>query len=154
MRGKRWHGLLARRAADDAEALGFRVDIEETFTMPMGGRNAVDIVARRGSLTVLIEVETTARHAVDNAVKARALELPLIIVAPESRLRRRIMRDLARAELEGQRILVLAPAQVGHGLMGFISNSERGESEENETERKLRLGQAQRGRAKASGGSS
>ena len=75
------------------------------------------------SLTLAIEVETTCRHAADNAWKAVQVSVPLWFVVPRRRLQFEIARKLDPLGLRpgGEPIKILLSGQVEQELVRYLS---------------------------------
>ena len=84
---------LSQTACDRA---GFDTDVEAPVALPDGRTDYIDLLAKRGDLTLAIEVETTDRYVVTNARKAAALGLTLWIVTANPAMRRRVQAKLKR----------------------------------------------------------
>ena len=97
LRGSTWHNHQVLDAAMQLWAIGCSVDLEYALPLPHGRTDVVDICANYGSEKFIVEVESTTRHAADNACKAAALGLPLWIVVPTRKLQKTIQRKLQSA---------------------------------------------------------
>ncbi len=123
-RGGAFHAYLVAGLAGVLEREGFAVTIEHPLRMEDGCRDFVDILAGREGRLVAFEVETTARHALDNALKATRLHLPLCIVVPSRKIRSMVAGKLqsARLDRETDRIWILLPGEVQRRLKGCFSS--------------------------------
>jgi len=122
MRGKPFHNLMV----DDTKATLDRFFEEVGLEYRLRRNNIVtdlDVFARRGSMTLAVEVETTDRHALDNARKAAAVGVPLWIIVPTRALQRRLVRRLAPLGLRpgGRPICVLLLGQLEQALTHYLS---------------------------------
>ena len=83
----------------------------------------LDLWASGPSGTLAVEIETTPRHALDNARKAAAVEVPLWIVVPTRALRRRLLQRLEPLALRpgGQPICVLLLGELQQALTNCLS---------------------------------
>lgn len=81
-----------------------------------------DVFAQRGSVTLAFEVETTSRHAVDNARKASLVGVPMWIVVPRRRLKLELKRKLNPLGLRpgGEPIKILLLAQLEQELRNYL----------------------------------
>ncbi len=93
MRGKVFHN----RIAEEAKAI-FSNHSWQIYAEHRCRKNDIttyfDLFAVKGNQAIACEVETTSRHAVDNALKAQAVGVVLWIVVPTRTLRRQIERKL------------------------------------------------------------
>ena len=99
MRGGVLHNLIAAEVRRILKAEGFWVGLERPVRLEDGRRDFVDVLARRGSCILGVEVETSPRGVVGNVAKARSLGLPLWVVTPNGRIRGAVLRKLARSGL-------------------------------------------------------
>lgn len=108
MRGAPFHNGLARQVQQVFERFGWRVWTERRIRAN-GVTTYVDLYAVKGGDTLACEIETTDRHALDNAQKAGVVGIPLWLVAPTRQIKRQIVRRLDAAGLTsgGQPIHVL-----------------------------------------------
>jgi hypothetical protein len=88
-----------------------------------GATTCFDVFARQGRLTLAFEVETTSRHAVDNAVKASLVGVPLWIVVPRRLLKLKVARKIQPLNLRpgNQPIKILLLGQLQQELMKYLS---------------------------------
>ena len=93
MRGKAFHN----RIADQAKAI-FISHYWQVHTEHRYRKNGIttyfDLFAVKGDQAIACEVETTSRHAVDNALKAQAAGVVVWIIVPTRAMRRQIERKL------------------------------------------------------------
>lgn len=122
MRGNRLHNFKATEVKEKAGKFFDFANCEYRFH-----RNGVttyfDVFAQRGSVTLAFEVETTSRHAVDNARKASLVGVPLWIVVPRRRLKLELTRKLNSLGLRpgGEPIKILLLAQLEQELRNYLS---------------------------------
>ena len=95
MRGGGFHNYLVGEAEMILREMGFKTAREHPETLPGGGKNFVDLLARREGLTVCIEAETTARNVLSNAIKADQIGCPLIVLVPNAAVRKAVIRKLS-----------------------------------------------------------
>jgi len=122
MRGKPFHTLMAYQI----KAILDRFFEDVRLEYRRRGNNIVtdlDLFARRGSTTLAVEIETTDRHALDNARKAAAVGVLLCIIVPTRALQRRLVRRLAPLGLRpgGRPICVLLLGQLEQALTHYLS---------------------------------
>ena len=98
MRGKAFHNKMAA----DAKTI-FSSHCWQVYTEHRYKKDAVttyfDLFAVKDDHAIACEIETTARHALDNAVKARAVGVDLWIIVPSRTLLRRIERKLKSSNI-------------------------------------------------------
>jgi len=122
MRGQPFHNLIA----DQAKAVldGFFEHVESEYPIRRSGAvTFLDLFAYGESGTLAVEVETTERHAIDNARKAAAVDVPLWIVVPTRALRNRLVHRLKELALMpgGQPICVLLLGELEQALTHCLS---------------------------------
>ena len=85
----------------------------------------LDLLAVRGNKKIACEVETPARHAVDNAAKALSAGVDLWIIVPSRTLRRQIEHKLVSSELntKHKNIRILLFCQLEAELDNFQKNN-------------------------------
>jgi hypothetical protein len=115
MRGKAFHNHLAAQVARDFLRAGFGVWAEYGLRLPDGQTDFVDVLAGREGATIACEVETTARHVLENVAKAQALQLTLWVVVPN----RQIWSAVARKVRKIHRTSSAVPVQIL--LVGEVS---------------------------------
>lgn len=98
MRGARFHNELARRAKELFELSGWHVQMEKRI-QDNDVTTYIDLYATQAGRVLACEIETTDRHALDNAHKAIAVDLALCFVVPTLGLKRCIMRKLSKIGL-------------------------------------------------------
>jgi len=122
MRGKPLHNLLANRTRRPMEA-----SFERVWTEHKRHRNGtitfLDLFGQTGPVQLAIEVETTARHAVDNARKAAAVDVPVWFIVPHSRLQRALQSKFEMLNLSpgGETIKILLLGQLEQALTNYLS---------------------------------
>ncbi len=122
MRGKAFHNLLVQET--QSRLAEFFDEVEAEYPIRRGGVvDFLDLFAQGPSGTLAVEVETTLRHALDNARKAAAVEIPLWIVVPTRALRRHLLRQLESLDLGpgGQPICVLLLGELQQALTHYLS---------------------------------
>lgn len=82
MRGKEFHNYQVDIFASNLESQGWIVRKEYPISLGNKRKNYADITAWKSGKILLVEVETTTRHLLDNIAKAAALNLPLIVILP------------------------------------------------------------------------
>jgi len=93
MRGKAFHNRMAEEAKVIFSNHGWQVYTEHRYRKN-GITTYFDLFAVKGKQAIACEIETTSRHAVDNAVKAQVVGVVLWIIVPRRTLRRQIERKL------------------------------------------------------------
>lgn len=78
----------------------------------------LDLFAREEQSMLACEIETTARHGVDNAIKAAAIDIPLWIIVPNNKVKIKISRKLKPLKLRpgGKPIKILLLGQLQREL--------------------------------------
>ena len=123
LRGGAFHNSLVLQAAVAFRRAGFAVWLEHPLRLRDGCTNVVDILACRGPLRVICEIETTPRNVLLNASKAGEVGLPLLIVVPTRRIWSAVASRLDRHVSPADRhlISILLPDQLVKGLTNFLS---------------------------------
>lgn len=98
MRGKAFHNQIAEEVKTVFNGHGWQVSTEHRYRKN-GITTFFDLFAVKGNKRIACEVETTIRHAVDNALKAQATGVALWIIVPTRALRRQIEHKLGYLEL-------------------------------------------------------
>lgn len=112
MRGDPFHNELAGEVRVLLERLGWQVSTEKRF-MAAGTTAYFDLFAVKDGRGIALEIETTARHALDNAQKARAIGVPVWFVVPRRRTKRQIVRKLdACLDAGGESVKVLLLGEI------------------------------------------
>ncbi len=89
MRGKTFHNRIAEEAKTIFSNHLWQVHTEYRYRKN-GMTTYLDLFAVKGNQAIACEIETTIRHAVDNALKAQTAGLVLWIIVPTRTLRRQI----------------------------------------------------------------
>lgn len=122
MRGEPLHNFIARDVEKTASK--FFPFVRSEYRV---GRDGVttyfDTFAQNDSVALAFEVETTARHAVDNAIKAISVGVPIWVIVPNRRLQRQLDRKLNLPELRpgGEDIKILLLRQLEQELRDYLS---------------------------------
>jgi hypothetical protein len=122
MRGQLFHNFMANEAKVtlarffDQVQLEYRVRRNGTVT-------DLDLFACSDSQTLAVEVETTQRHAIDNARKAAAVDVPTWVIVPTRALQSRLLSQLEALDLRagGRPICVLLLGQLEQALTHYLS---------------------------------
>jgi hypothetical protein len=93
MRGSGFHNKIAEEVKAIFDNHNWQVYTEYRYRKN-GVTTYLDLLAVRGNQKIACEVETTSRHAVDNAVKALSAGLDLWIIVPSRTLYRQIEHRL------------------------------------------------------------
>lgn len=122
MRGKTLHNLIAKKTRDEVEGFFDSVDSEYRISNQRA-TTYVDLFARKDSIVLAIEIETTVRHAVDNAIKAAIVGVPLWVIVPTRRLKLELNRKLKDLAIRSgnQPIKILLLGQLRKELTNYLS---------------------------------
>ena len=123
VRGRPFHNLIADQAKAVLDRY-FEQVIPEHPIRRSGVTTYLDLCACGQSCTLAVEVETTERHALDNARKAAAVDVPLWIVVPTRALQSRLVQRLGLLDLTpgGEPICVLLLGQLPQALARYLSS--------------------------------
>ena len=120
MRGKTFHNQIA----DETKAI-FSNHRWKVYTEHRYRKNGIttylDLFAIRDDQAIACEVETTSRHAVDNALKAQVVGVVLWIIVPTRTLRRQIEHKLKSSSVikNHQSIKTILLSQLNTELNSF-----------------------------------
>jgi hypothetical protein len=94
LRGQIFHNFLVNQTKNIFMDQGFIVHTEYRLPAEKGRSDFVDILAYRERTVLLVEVETSVRHVLDNAAKAQQVNLPLWIIVPNRKVRLGVVKTL------------------------------------------------------------
>ena len=122
MRGDPFHNELAGKVRALLERLGWQVWTERRF-VAAGTTAYFDLFAVKDGHEIAFEVETTARHALDNARKAHVMGVLVWFIAPRRGTKRQIIARLDRflvAGSEAVKVLLLGEveSELAHHVTG------------------------------------
>lgn len=122
MRGQLFHNFMANEVKVTLAKFFDQVQLEYRVRRN-GIATDLDLFASSGSRTLAIEVETTQRHAIDNARKAGAVNVPTWIIVPTRSLQSRLLGRLEALDLRpgGELICVLLLGQLEQALTHYLS---------------------------------
>ena len=74
----------------------------------------VDLLAEGDGFVICVEIETSSRHVLDNASKARELGLPLMVIVPNRKVQKAVKSKLETAGIRPKkhRIYILLLSQL------------------------------------------
>ena len=122
MRGNLFHNYLVQQTKMVLIAFGWQVYPEYCIQ-----RNGVityfDLLANKDHFLLGLEIETTARHIIDNAVKANAVGIDVWFILPTRNLRKKARKKLATVNIRptDKNIQLLLPGQVAQALTDYLS---------------------------------
>ena len=99
MRGGAFHNKVVEEAKTVFSEHRWQVFTEHRYRKN-GTTTYLDLLAVRGNKKIACEIETTSRHAVDNAVKALSADIDLWVIVPSRRLRRQVEHKLISSGLD------------------------------------------------------
>jgi hypothetical protein len=119
MRGSAFHNKIVEDARVVFRRRQWHVRTEYGYCSH-GVTTYLDLFAVKNSFEVGCEVETTARHVVDNAKKAKSAGIKLWIIVPSRKVYGQAERKLASSSLENDKtISLLLLDQLAAKLMAF-----------------------------------
>ena len=123
MRGGTFHNKIVEEAKTIFGNHGWQTYTEYRYRKN-GITTYLDLLAVRENKKMACEVETTARHAVDNAAKALSAGLDLWIIVPSRMLGRQIEHKLRHSGLntKHQTVRILLFCQLEAELKSFQEN--------------------------------
>jgi hypothetical protein len=122
MRGDPLHNLTVEKTETPLSRF-----FKEVYLEYKCSRNGVttyfDCFARQNHFVLACEIETTARHGVDNAVKAAAVGVPLWIIVPTNNVKEQLQHKLKPLQLRpgGEPIKILLLGQLQEELEKYMS---------------------------------
>jgi hypothetical protein len=115
MRGGAFHNRIAEEVKMIFSKHGWQIFMEHRYRNN-GITTYLDLFAIKGDKKIACEVETTARHVIDNAIKAQSVGIGLWIIVPTRTLYRKIEQKLRSSALattcQPIRILLLCQLKV------------------------------------------
>lgn len=122
MQGDPLHNYVGNETEGTLTSLDWRVWLEfcvrkETIT------NYMDIFATKAGLAIGFEIETTARHVLDNCRKAELVGIPLWIIVPNKRVLKSVTNKLSGQHIRpaGHQIKILLLSELKQELTNYIS---------------------------------
>lgn len=124
MRGKAFHNRIAEEAKAIFSSHRWKVYTEHRYRKN-GITTYLDLFAVKGDKSIACEIETTSRHAVDNAVKALSAGINLWVIVPSRTLRRQIEQKLISSGLDTghKNVRILLFCQLEAELTFFQKNN-------------------------------
>ena len=118
LRGGSLHNHLVRETGQLFREAGFDTCEECPVRLPDGRLDFLDLLVKRGSCTICIEIETSARNVLTNATKADQAGLPLWIVVSSRKVQEAVADRLDSADLRpaGLRIYIPLLGQLEQAL--------------------------------------
>jgi len=121
MRGDPFHNELAGKVRAILERLGWRVWMEKRL-VAAGTTAYFDLFAIRDGQRIAFEIETTARHALDNTRKAHAVGVPVMFIVPRRQTKRQIVRRLDTCLVTGgENVKVLLLGEIESELAHHVT---------------------------------
>lgn len=99
LRGQEWHAHLVETAKTKFLRAGCDIRLEYPMPMVDGRINYVDLWVSRGDCQFVLEVETSARHVLDNAIKADAAGMRLWVLVPNRRVKKAVRNKLRQVNV-------------------------------------------------------
>lgn len=118
LRGGSLHNHLVCETEKIFRGAGFDTHQEYPKKLAGGGLDFVDLLAEGDDFVICVEIETSSRHVLDNAAKARELGLPLVVIVPTRKVQKAVNRKLKKAgiNLKKDRIYILLLSQLEQEL--------------------------------------
>lgn len=119
LRGDALHNHIVLQVEGILKQYGYDTRQECPRQLPDGRLDFVDLLAQKGNYVICIEIETSARHVMDNVIKANIINLPLIVVCPSQKVKKAVQKKLAQTQptAGGYPIYVLLLAQLKKEVM-------------------------------------
>lgn len=121
MRGKLFHNMIVQKARAVFICLNWQVYTEHGVEIN-GTKYYFDLIAIKEQYKVACEVETTRRHAIDNALKASIVDIPLWFVIPTQDIKRQIADKLKKTSITpgNELIKILLLGQLKQELLDYL----------------------------------
>ncbi len=123
LRGGRLHNHLVLQTEKILNQNGFNTLQEHPKKLPDGKLDFVDILAKKDSVLICFEIETTPRYVLTNADKARQLGIPMIVIVPNKKVQKAVTNKLnhSREPPGGKPICILLLNQLNKELKNYLS---------------------------------
>ena len=122
MRGQFLHNYKAEWIR--TQLIPYPVQVQLECRIKRNGITAYfDLLLQIRAALLAIEIETSARHIDDTAIKAAIIDIPLWVVVPTRRIRKQVERKLAHLNVApgGESIKLLLLGQVEKELTIYLS---------------------------------
>ena len=122
MRGDLLHNMMGKETKTIFEGFFGQVSLEYPCRRN-GTVSYLDIFARENQFVLGVEIETTCRHGIDNALKATAVNIPLWVIVPTGKVKLKLLRKLKPLALRpgGEPIKILLLGQLEQELKSYLS---------------------------------
>lgn len=97
--------------------------VQTEYCIKKAGTNYYfDLLAIKGQYKVACEVETTRRHAIDNALKASIVDIPLWFIVPTRNIKNQIADRLKKLRMKpgSEPIKILLLDQLEQELLDYL----------------------------------
>lgn len=95
MRGNLFHNMIVQKARTVFVRLNWQVHTEYGVQINRT-KYYFDLLAIKGRYKIACEIETTSRHAIDNALKARLVDYPFWFIVPTLKVKWEIVNKLKK----------------------------------------------------------
>ena len=121
MRGKLFHKMIVQKAKAVFTEHNWQVQTE-CCIKKAGTNYYFDLLATKGRYEIACEIETTRRHAIDNALKASIVDIPLWFVVPTQNIRKQIADKLKKLRMKSgnEPIKILLLDQLKQELLDYL----------------------------------
>ena len=122
LRGGQLHNYLVCEAEKIFRDAGFDTHQECPKKLASGELNFVDLLAEGNDFVICVEIETSPRHVLDNAAKARELNLSLMVIVPTRKVQKAVKSKLQTAGINPRkhRIYILLLSQLKQELTNYF----------------------------------
>ncbi len=124
MRGKLFHNMIVQKAKVVFTEHNWQVQTE-CCIKKAGTNYYFDLLATKGRYEIACEIETTRRHAIDNALKASIVDIQLWFVVPTQNIRKQIADKLKRISITPANMptKILLLDQLEQELVGYLNKN-------------------------------
>ena len=121
MRGKLFHNMIVQKTKAVFTEHTWQVQTE-CCIKKAGTNYYFDLLAIKGQYKVACEVETTRRHAIDNALKASIVDIPLWFIVPTRNIKNQIADRLKKLRMKpgNEPIKILLLDQLEQELLDYL----------------------------------
>lgn len=121
MRGKLFHNMIVQKA--NVVFIEYNWQVQTECCIKKAGANYYfDLLATKGRYEIVCEIETTRRHAIDNALKASIVDIPLWFIVPTRNIRKQIADKLKKLRMKSgnEPIKILLLDQLEQELLDYL----------------------------------
>ena len=121
MRGNLFHNMIVQKAKVVFTEHNWQVQTE-CCIIKAETHYCFDLLATKGRYEIACEIETTRRHAIDNALKASIVDIPLWFIVPTRNIKNQIADRLKKLRMKpgNEPIKILLLDQLEQELLDYL----------------------------------